>query len=199
MCCRPQLGGAFLAAVVMSLMALVPFLSFMWHVTCVLAVFVAVDSVALKDKCFAYFIRITIFLFVRAPGLKVTQKALLNNIIITKKQNYKPEIIIRANGKFLEDWLTNNFETKFAKLKLLWVILLVSSVSSVSHFDSISRSTCTGISKRFSAETRTSCTCRTTSRQVSVHIGGAVFAIGVIIATRRLFQKKTVNRHAACK
>lgn len=129
MCCRPQLGGAFLAAVVMSLMALVPFLSFMWHVTCVLAVFVAVDSVALKDKCFAYFIRITIFLFVRAPGLKVTQKALLNNIIITKKQNYKPEIIIRANGKFLEDWLTNNFETKFAKLKLLRVILLVSSQS----------------------------------------------------------------------
>ncbi|XP_034238471.1 1-acyl-sn-glycerol-3-phosphate acyltransferase epsilon-like [Thrips palmi] len=68
---RPQLSGVALAFIAVSLVALVPFLSFMWHMACVLAFFVAVDSMALKDKAFAYFIRIAVFFFVRAPGLKV--------------------------------------------------------------------------------------------------------------------------------
>lgn len=97
---RPQLSGAFLVFIVLSLMALVPFLSFMWHVSCILAFFIAVDSTAWKDNLFAYFIRTAIFFFVRAPGLRVHLYGDVEDI-----QRRDENVLYMSNHQSSLDWL----------------------------------------------------------------------------------------------
>ncbi|KAK3931773.1 1-acyl-sn-glycerol-3-phosphate acyltransferase epsilon, partial [Frankliniella fusca] len=69
---RPQLGGALLSVVVLVLMATCPFLCFVWHAAGTLArFFPKINITTIRRKIYTYFMRLAIFFFVRAPGLKV--------------------------------------------------------------------------------------------------------------------------------